>query len=469
MLHPVFEGDDRNGGPPWLCGALDALWIGVFAAGATGGPTAHGLVAGELVPAADLGFFAFHASGAHLAVSLAWLALAGPGLEARFGRVCFGGLLGLAVAAGAALTLRLDPEDARPLVGASAGLAALLGAAAVRFRRGLALRVGPGARASFRVALPGWLFPLVWLLGVIALRLVGAGGASTAGPELPAQLALAAGGAAFAGVVHATGLEERWLRGRARAARDRAVSQRLSHAEAEVARGHPDAAFDLLCTGLAQQPDPRLVGALLAAAAGCGRRGDALAAAVRAVTERWRAGQRQLAAALWTPLVRAEPDVALDMRLRLALAPMLAAAGLQRESALTLRGELRAKPRGLTPGAALRIADAARSVHLPTAIEAARLALAGEALDAAKRARIEALVEALENDPRALAAVDLDPRSDAEAPPAPGAEAIDDVPADPRALALAEADVALELDEAGGAGASALEDPRAIALDPDGS
>jgi hypothetical protein len=182
-----------------------------------------------------------------------------------------------------------------------------------------------------------------------------------------------------------------------------------------------------------------------------------------------------VAAALWARLVRTEPDLALDMRLRLALAPVLAASGLMRESALTLRGELRGKRRDVTPGAALRIAEAARSVHPPTAVEAARRALESGELDAAKRARIEAWIEALETDPRALIALELDPKPEEAATPAPRraapgvARRAEPLDPDPQALALPEAATGVELDapRAGGELEGEVEDPHALVLDPE--
>ena len=473
MLVASFEDGSRPPRWPWISTALAGLWLGVFAVG----------LDRFAIPASDFGlrpdafgfpgaltFFALHASEVHLAVALALLALTGPVLEARWGHLLFAAFLLIAIAGGAAATLLLSPPTTRPLVGASAALAALVAAATVRFRRGVPFRIGFGRRFSFDLWLPAFALPIAWLGGAILVRAADAGAAATAGMDVRVQLGLALGGATLAGLIGWTGLEERWLRRRERAARGRLVESRIERARSESEAGRPDVAYEMLEAALEAFPDPRIVAALIEVANACGRRGDALTRCARAVKDAWHAGHRDLAVSLWTPLVRIDPDLHLDMRLRLALAPILKAAGLSREAALTLRGELRGKSGEVTPGTALRIADAARGVHPPTAIEAARLALANKGLDAAKRARIEALIEALEADPRLLVAADLDAAP--KKTPAPDSEATshrrkdDPDPVDPQALELAETSDSLDLDAPrDGDRIDEVADPHEVALD----
>lgn len=476
MLVAAFEDDASPPRWPWVSAALATLWVGVFALGIQGtGVTASdfGLRSDAIGLPGALTFFALHASAIHLAVGLALLALSGPVLEARWGHLLFAIFLAVAIAGEAAATLLLAPQPTRPLVGASAALAALVAAAAVRFRRrGFTLRLGFGRRLGCNLWLPAFALPITWLGGAILVRAADTGSPATAGMDVRVQLGLAGGGALMAGLIGWSGLEERWLRRRERAARDRLIDARIGLARAESDAGRPDAGYRILESALETFPDPRIVTAFVEVAAVGGRRGDALARGARAVKDAWNAGHRDLATALWTPLVRSEPDLPLDVRVRLALAPILQAAGLSREAALTLRGELRGKPGDVTPGTALRIADAARGVHPPTAIEAAHLALESDALDAEKRARIEALIEALEADPRQLVAADLDaePRrklgSDGPAAPSAHARRDDPDPVDPKALLLAEASDSLDLDDPrSGDRVDEVEDPHALALE----
>jgi hypothetical protein len=434
MLVAVFEADTRPPRWPWVSAALAGVWLAVFAAGAGGSPT----------PADHFGLWP----------------------DSLWGHTLFAIFLALAIGGGAAATLWTSPNPARPLVGASAALAALVAAATMRVRRrGLTLRIGFGRRASFDVWLPAFALPVAWLGGIVLVRATDPAIGPTAGLDLRIQLGLAAAGALLAGMIGWSGLEERWLRGRERAARERVIASHIARARSESDAGRPEVAFELLEASLDAFPDPSIVSVMLEVGSGCGRQGDALACGAHAVGKAWHAGQRELATALWTPLVRTEPDLQLDMRLRLALAPILKAAGLAREAALTLRGELRGKRNALTPGSALRIADAARALHPPTAIEAARIALESDRIDARKRARIEALIDALEADPSQLVALDLDP--DAEEPP-PRRRKEDPPPADPQALALPEAADALDLDAPGSGGTEPdTEDPYALVLDPE--
>ncbi len=477
MLVAPLDDDSRSPRWPWISAVLAAVWLAVFAAGADGGgvPAAEfGLRPDAIGLPGALTFFALHASEIHLGVGLALLALAGPVLEARWGHGLFAVFLALAISGGAAATLFTTDGSTRPLVGASAALAALVAAAAVRSRRrGLTLRIGFGRRFSFDLWLPAFTLPIAWIAGSVMVRASDAGAPVTAGVDVPAQLALAVAGGALAGLIGWSGLEERWLRRRVRAAHDRMVEARIRLARGEWDAGRPDVGYGILEAALETFPDPRVVSTLVEVATVCGRRGDALTRGARAVKEAWHAGHRDLASRLWTPLVRIDPDLPLDMRLRLALAPMLKAAGLPREAALTLRGELRGRSQPVTPGTALRIADAARSVHPPTAIEAARIALASDGLDAAKRARLEAWIDAVEADPQQLVAADLG--ADPKKKPAETAQEAhrgrrqdDPEPVDPRALALPEESDALDLDEPRrGDRVDEVDDPHAVALDAD--
>lgn len=71
-----------------------------------------------------------HGSWMHLIFNSVWLAAFGAPVARRYGALRYGLLALAGIVAGAGLHLVLDPESAMPLVGASAGISALMAAAA---------------------------------------------------------------------------------------------------------------------------------------------------------------------------------------------------------------------------------------------------------------------------------------------------------------------------------------------------
>lgn len=104
----------------------------------------------------------------HLAINLLFLLIFGRTLEARLGRIRFGALLVLAVAAGAGAQALADPDSTGLVVGASTGLAGLLGAYAVLYPRAAIVSVSliPGFGTVLEV--PALLMIAAWLgIGLI--------------------------------------------------------------------------------------------------------------------------------------------------------------------------------------------------------------------------------------------------------------------------------------------------------------
>lgn len=467
------SGADTPARMPWVSLGVGALWIVAALASAAGAWTVErfGLQPAGLTLGGVLGFATLHTGIAHLALSLLWLAAAGPALERRWGSGFFAAFFVSAIALQAIVDGAFPADPGRVLVGTSAAAAALLAAATLRFWRGGIPLPLPDGRS---IALPALALPLLWFFGEVALDALEGLGGATRGVGYRADLAAMGLGFGTAAVLASGGREKLWLHRRRRLAREREARALVDRARALREEERFDSAWGLLAPALAESgADPRLAIALLQLGSECDRRDEAIAAATRFVEQGWRHDERDAALEVWCAVVAQRAEAPLDLALRYAIAPALDEIGKRREAALTLRAALHGTP--LSPGAALRIAQLARGIHAETAIEAARCALTSDAIDAAKRERIEKLIAALEADPTQLEDLELDApipgRAPAEttAPAAP--HGADSEPEDPSAIELApESDSdPMELAEAPDPDAladSEPEDPYALALDP---
>jgi hypothetical protein len=184
--------------------------------------------------------------------------------------------------------------------------------------------------------------------------------------------------------------------------------QLLRQALAARERGNLEAAFWLLREELALRPhDEHAVRTFWDVAAACGRAQAAVESMTRLVHQQASAGRRDVATDCWLALVREVPDAVVDAASLARIVPELKARVEQAEDEMA-REEARAcllralrhsvDPRGggLRPGLALRLFEEARTVDSETARRAAQVALGSSELHEAKRARVEALLEALE-------------------------------------------------------------------------
>lgn len=140
--------------------------------------------------AADLWTFLtyalLHGGGAHVIINSVWLIAFGAAVELRFGIWRYVALALVAAAAGAAAHLFANPGDPNPLVGASAAIAGLMGAA-FRFVFSAGGSVAAGLRRrgpdGFRLPAPPLAvllqnrtvvaFVVVWTLMNVSVALIG--------------------------------------------------------------------------------------------------------------------------------------------------------------------------------------------------------------------------------------------------------------------------------------------------------
>ena len=174
--------------------------------------------------------------------------------------------------------------------------------------------------------------------------------------------------------------------------------------------------------------DPKLAIAYWRAAVATERPEAAATTLLRSIRHLASQGALDEASAWWADLAQVLPDTRADAGSLLRMLPALEA----RDPALVARALRHAtddKAVGLTPGLAMRAADAAREHHPEIALRAARVALAAPDLDESKRNRLVSLVAELE---RATEEPDVAPEGlSAPAPETGEAEGAAQAPSDP--------------------------------------
>jgi membrane associated rhomboid family serine protease len=155
---PVEIGQESLSNVPFATGALTLVVIVVgLVADAPSWIARYGFLPGE--PFRDAGitlftYFFLHSGAWHLAGNAYFLVVFGDNVEEAAGRAGFVVLALLGAAAGALMHALLDPLRIFPLVGANAGISALLAYYGLRF---------PKARIGwYYMNLPAWGFALLW-------------------------------------------------------------------------------------------------------------------------------------------------------------------------------------------------------------------------------------------------------------------------------------------------------------------
>ncbi len=397
MLLAIPHDEVSLGRLPWVTWSLAAL--GCLAGLATlfglDVETARlGVDPGALAPLGFATYWLFSATAVQWLASTLLLLALGPHLEEAWGPRLFAGFLlgALALAAGA---YAFAGASGRPLVGIAGAIAALT--AALLVRHGFAnvqSYVLLGWRDPLRLSFetPAYTALIAWFVGEVSMTLAAPGTGPTRGLGTTVAFAGALFGTGAAWAVRHWQLESRWLR-----PAEARTNPLLAAAPAARDRARPSAAIALLEPALRQHPhDSELVRALCDAACAAGEAKRAAGALGRLIAEQVRSGEASTAAGFWRAFGTSVPGVRLDPRTSLELATALAAAGDKTLAARVLRDALAASPR-VTPGIALRIVEVAAPLHRETAIRAARIALAAEGMDAAKRKKLEARVAELES------------------------------------------------------------------------
>ncbi len=354
-----------------------------------------------LVPAsprahAFLSYMFLHADWLHLLGNLFMLFLAGPPIEDRYGRLVFAGFYVLAGVFAAVFYLGMVGQSPIPMVGASGAIAGVLGAFLVRlwstkirfayfFLFGFKPYFGTFEAPAWAMlslwfgneVLQGWVWDSVGLAGGIAYW------AHVGGFLFGVGAALG---------VRALKVEERWI--------DPAVEARLTHfsanpvleeAMAARERGELDEALALLEAEWQRAPEDAIAVAFWDVALACAQPERARHALRAALESSARGGELEIALRHWSELSDHVPSELLDPALLLRFLPTLVEENQRERAKLALRQALHPENRRLTPGVALRAVELARELDPPSALRAARLALASPDLHEAKRARLEAV------------------------------------------------------------------------------
>ncbi len=361
-----------------------------------------------------------HSGWIHLGLALLLVAMAGPALEIRLGPALFAGLCVSSGLASALAHLLACSGSSAPLVGASGIASGLCGAFLARFGSGRAILHGyaiHGMRpraVSFEVG--GWILAPVAGVAQLALVLLSLDSEVFAGSSWAANLGGLACGGVFALALRHWKLEDRFAsRARGSVARGK-LDPRIKRSITARERGQNDEAIELAAAVLRERPDD--VAALQAdwdARMAANRAAEGARSARRLVELHTRHGDLAGAARIWDELVRAGQRGPVGATTLLRIVPELVVQARRDAAIAALRAASSAETPALTVGQALRVAELAAELDPPTALRAAKLALADDELVEERRARLEQLVLSLENTGARAAAAPQSP------PPAPSA------------------------------------------------
>jgi membrane associated rhomboid family serine protease len=341
-----------------------------------------------------------HGGWMHLIGNIFMLLLAGPAIEDRWGRALFGVTYLLSGVAGALVHMGLAHGSSLPLVGASGAIAGMLGAFLVRLW-GTKIRFAYFFMFGFRPVwgtfeAAAWVMLPLWFGSELLQASFWSAAGVASGVANWAHVGGFAFGAAAALAMRAFKIEERFI--------DPAIEASITHysanpvlEEAMAARESGDVgrAFELLQAEWKRKPDDDLALAFWDAAVACAQPELAAPALVAAVRSAVRRNEFDVALRHWSTLASEAPKTLVDPGTLLRLVPVLVAENQKDQATLALRQAVDPANRGLVGGLAMRAAELAREIHPPSALLAARAALASPDLHPAKREKIEALIAEL--------------------------------------------------------------------------
>ncbi len=372
-------------------GQFDWLSEAGFRARAKVSPAwAHGVEPGDRVNRDFLGYAFLYDEVIAFAIALAFLLVAGIGIEAAWGSLLFAVFCGAALFAPAFAHAALGSAGAIPFSGMSGLLAALLVVYSVRGRGG-------------RFFLPGWVLFPIWLFAEYVI-VRGVWFDRAEGLPLAAHGAALLTGLFAAAVVGLLGLEGR------RAARldssRSAGHPALGLAARAVADEQFEAAWGALSKAWLENPDDDdIVFAWWRLACDQGRADEVLEAVLPRIRESLREGDSETAIQYWFDIVHHVPHAQVEARLTTRLAEAL----IERGDAGAAREALRravSDPQGLSTALAQRVVRCAREVDPEIASVAAAVALNDAELDPVSREALLDLADAPPAEPEAAEASD---------------------------------------------------------------
>jgi membrane associated rhomboid family serine protease len=342
-----------------------------------------------------------HGGWFHLIGNLFILLLAGPPIEDRWGRALFAGFYVLAGAFSALFHGMVDDATGLPLVGASGAVSAVLGAFLVRLWNTkirfayffmIMLRIYTGTFEA-----PAWAMLPLWFGNELFQALFWDSLGVPTGVAYWAHVGGFLAGVGVALGVRALKYEERFIDPVVEAKMTRFSANPVLE-EAMTARegGEVGQALELLEAEWQRESDEDVAVALWDAALACEqpeRGAAALQSAIRSAAKR---GDLEVALRHWSELSDHIPTVPVDPGNLLRFVPLLLQESQRERAVLALRRAVSPDNAPLTPGLAMRAVDLAREVDPPSALRAARTALASGELHEAKQAKLEGFIAELE-------------------------------------------------------------------------
>jgi membrane associated rhomboid family serine protease len=341
-----------------------------------------------------------HGGWLHLIGNLFLLLLSGPAIEDRWGRGLFAGFYVLAGIFAALVHMGAEHGSTLPLVGASGAIAGVLGAflvrlwkTKIRFAYFFMILLRPYV-GTFEAA--AWVMLPLWFGNELLQAMVWKSAGVVSGVAYWAHVGGFLFGVAAALAVRALKIEERFVNPVIEAQVTHfAAKPVLEEALAARERGEVGEALALLQTEWERQPDEDIGLALWDTAVACARPevgAAALQGVVRACAKR---NDLEVALRHWSDLTDRVPTARIEPATLLHFVPLLLEENQRDRAVLALRHAVDPEAARLTLGQAVRVVELARELDPPSALRAARSALASGELNEAKRSRLEDLVEEL--------------------------------------------------------------------------
>ncbi len=359
-----------------------------------------GVIPSDSSPITYFTYMFLHGGWFHLIGNLFFLLLAGPPIEDRWGRAGFAGFYVGAGVFAALFYSALSSDSSLPMVGASGAIAGVLGAflvrlwnTQIRFAYFFMVLLRP-YWGTFEA--PAWAMLSLWFGNELLQAWAWDSMGIEASVAYWAHVGGFVAGVGTAFAVRATKFEERFV--------DPTVEAQITKYTAnpvleEAMRlreaGEVGDALTLLQTEWERAPDEPIALAYWDAALGCAQPELAAPALAAAVEMAAKNGEHELAMRHWSELSDHVPTALVAPATLMRFVPLLLEENQRDRAVLALRLCVDPGNPPLTPGQAQRVIEWARELDPPTAVHAARTALASPDLHEAKRAKLVALVEEL--------------------------------------------------------------------------
>jgi membrane associated rhomboid family serine protease len=354
-------------------------------------------------PLTFLTYMFIHAGWMHLVGNLFMLFLAGPPIEDRFGRAGFAAFYLTAGIFAGAFHMALSGGSAVPMVGASGAIAGVLGAflvrlwnTQIRFAYFFLVLLRP-IYGTFEA--PAWAMLTLWFVNEMFQAWLWDSVGVEGGVAYWAHVGGFAFGVGATFALRAARYEERFVDPSIEAQITKFTANPVLEEAMDLReRGEVAQAFSMLQDEWERAPDEPIAVAFWDAALACAQPEIAAPALASAVQSAVKNGEHELALRHWSELSDHVPAALVSPAILLRFVPVLLEENQRDRAVLALRQAVDPGNTPLTPGQAQRVLEMARELDPPTAVRAARSALASPDLHESKREKLLTQIEELGGD-----------------------------------------------------------------------